>query len=300
MKLIKAYTLGLVLASLTLLITACSGGGSSALVAPPNPNVALTASYKVEYVPGAPANPTMGKTTFQLRITKLSDGLPADKLDVSLEPMMHMTVPMPMDHSTPVDVVTESSTPGTYDCTVYYIMASSSMDTWELNVMVSGETATFSPSVGGMISIPKLRGQTDDLITKMTGTETRSYLLLKDGPTTTTSISLFIAAQGNDKMTFSQVYSGATFTDETDSALPITDVLVEASTAPLISWVSGTNAGTGGHWTLPISPNLSSGGTGTVYVRLFVNGTQKSTDGKLVSVPTDSNGYQTFFIEDKK
>ena len=298
MKPIKLYSLCLVLASMILLITSCGGGGSSAPAAP-NPNIALTTSYKVEYVPGAPANPTMGKTTFQLRITKLSDGLPADKLDVSLEPMMHMTVPMPMDHSTPVDVVTESlTTPGTYDCTVYYIMESSSANTWELKAIISGETATFSPSVTGMISIPKLRGQTDDLITKGSGTETRTYLLLKDGPTTTTSISLFIAAQENDKMTFSQVYSGATFTDETNSALPITNVLVDAST-DLASWQSGTNGGNGGHWTLPIFPTpLSSGGTGTVYVRLFVDGKQKSTNSALVSVPTDSNGYQTFSVQD--
>ena len=300
MKPIKAYTLGLVLASMTLLITACSGGGSSAPAAPPNPNVALTVNYKVEYVPVAPANPTMGKTTFQVRVTNLSDGTPAGGLDVLLAPMMNMTTMMgTMTHSTPVDKVTESSTPGTYDCTVYYIMASSSADTWELKVIVSGETATFSPSVMAAAMPPKLRGQTDDLITKGTGTETRTYFLLKDGPTTTTSISLFIAAQENNKMSFSQVYSGATLTTELDNPWTITTVSVEATT-DLVSWQSGTNTGTSGHWTLPISPNLSNGGTGTVYVRLIVDGAQKSTDGKLVSAPTDSNGYQTFFVEDGK
>lgn len=301
MKLTKLYTLGLVLASMMLLITACSGGGSTALVAPPpNPNVATTASYKVEYVPGTPANPTIGKSTFQLRITNLSDGTPATGKGVSLAPMMTMIMSMStITHSTPVDVVTESLTPGTYDCTIYYIMASSSADTWELKAIISGETATFSPSVGNAAKPSKLRGQTDDIITNGTGTETRTYFLIKDGPTTTTSISLFIAAQENDKMSFSQVYSGATFTDETDSALPITNVLVEAATDPLASWQSGTNGGTGGHWTLPISPTpLSSGGTGTVYVRLTVDGKQKSTNSALVSAPTDSNGYQTFLVQD--
>lgn len=296
MKPIKAYTLGLVLASMTLLITACSGGGSSAPAAPPDPNVALTTSYKVEYVPGATANPTMGKTTFQLRITKLSDGTRATSLAVSLMPVMHMPG---MNHSTPVDVVTESlTTPGTYDCTVYYIMASSSADTWELKVMISGETATFSPTVGGMISIPKLKGQSpDDLITAMMGgmstTEPRTYFLLKDGPTTTTSISLFIAAQENNKMSFSQVYSGATFTNASGNPWPITSVTVEAATDPLGSWQLGTN--TGGHWTLPISPTLSNGQTDTVYVRLFVNGVQKSTD-TLATGPTNTNGYQTVVV----
>jgi hypothetical protein len=263
----------------------------------------LTASYKVEYVPGAPANPTMGKTTFQLRIAKLSDGSPAEGLNVSLAPMMYMTTMMgTMTHSTPVDVVTESlTTPGTYDCTVYYLMASSSADTWELKVIISGETATFSPSVGGMISIPKLRGQTDDLITKESGTETRTYLLLKDGPTTTTSISLFIAAQGNNKMTFSAVYTGATLTDETDTPRTIGSMSVEATTDPAGgTWQLGTktNAFEDGHWTLPISPNLSSGGTGTVYVRLTVDTVQKSTDGNLVSSSTSTNGYQTLIVKE--
>jgi hypothetical protein len=295
MKLIKAYTLGLVLASLTLLITACSGGGSSALVAPPNPNVALTASYKVEYVPGAPANPTMGKTTFQLRITKLSDGTPATLKNVSLMPIMHMPT---KDHSTPVDGVTESSTLGTYDCTVYYIMPSSDVDHWELNVTISGESATFSPAVGGgMGSSTKLKGQSDDLIkSMMMGTENRSYLLFKDSMTTTNEAVLFISAAGNEWMTFSSIYTGATLTDETDTPRTITVNAVEATTDPtnVLSWATGTNIG-GGHWTVPINPPLASMATGTIYIRLTVDGKQKSTDG-LATSPTSTNGYATIVV----
>jgi hypothetical protein len=303
MKKIRLYGLGLVLASMTLLMTACSGG-SSTPVALPNPNVAVTTNYQVEYVPGTPASPTMGKTTFQLRVTKLSDGTPADGLNISLAPMMYMVTGMgTMTHSTPVDVVHESSTLGTYDCAVYYIMPSSDMDTWVLDAIVAGETATFSPTVGGMISIPKLYGQSpDDLITNATGSEPRTYFLLKDGPTTTTSISLFIAAQENMKMHFSALYTGATLTTELDNPWSISTVAVEATTEPEDSgsWVPGikTNALEDGHWTLPILPNLSSGGTGTVYVRLLVDDVQKSTDKKLVSSPTSTYGYQTFVVRE--
>lgn len=288
MKPIKSYSLALLLASMTLLITACSGGSSAPAALP---------TYKVEYVAGTPSSPTVGKTTFQLKISYVSDGSAATGKNVSLVPMMYMPT---MTHSTPVDVVTESSTPGTYDCTIYYIMASSDEDHWELEVMISGEAAaTLSPTVGGgMISIPKLKGQSpDDVIKTMMGgmstTEPRTYYLLKDGPTTTTSISLFIAAQENNKMSFSRVYSGATFTNASGDPWPITDVTVEAATDPLGSWQTGTNGGTGGHWTLPTT--LSSGGTGTVYVRLFVNTVQKSTDS-LATGPTDSNGYQTLVV----
>ncbi len=265
----------------------------------PFAKVALTPTYRVEYLPGMPVNAAMGKTTFKLKITKRSDGSPATGLTVSLMPMMHMST---MKHATPVDVITESSTLGTYDCTVYYIMASTGMGYWELKVMIgsgmSGETTTFYPPVGSAAAIPKLRGQSDDLITKMGGTETRTYYLLKDGPTTTTSISLFIAAQENMKMSFSQVYSGATFTDQSGNPMSVTSVSVDASTNPSDSgsWQSGTNTG-GGHWTLPVTPNLSSEGTGTVYVRLFVNGVQKSTDG-LATGPTNTNGYQTLVVTD--
>ena len=230
MKKLRLYSLGLALASMTLLITACSGGGSSALVAPSDPNVATTASYKVEYVPG-PANPTTGKTTFQVRITKLSDGTPATGLAVSLMPVMHMPS---MNHSTPADVVTESTTPGTYDCTVYYIMASSDVDHWALNVIVAGETATFSPTVGGgMGSFSMLEGQSDDFINSMmTGTENRTYLLFKDGMTTTNEAALFISAAGNQWMAFSSIYTGATLTKSDNSAWTLGTVTLRSHNGP--------------------------------------------------------------------
>ena len=99
--------------------------------------------YKVEYLPGTGMNaPIQGKTAFQLKISKQSDGSPATGLSPALTLKMHMT--NGDSHATPVDSVKESSTPGTYDCTVYYLMASGpTMGTWEMNVTVGNETSVF-------------------------------------------------------------------------------------------------------------------------------------------------------------
>jgi hypothetical protein len=290
MKSMKLYGLGLFLASMTLLITACSGGGSSALVAPPNPNVALTASYKVEYVPGAPANPTMGKTTFQLRITKLSDGLPADSLDVSLEPMMHMPG---MDHSTPVDVVTESA-PGIYDCTVYYIMASSDVDTWELKVMLSGETATFYPAVGMAMSGDSIRGTLygpDDIVTGMSGTQYNKYYLLKDGPVTVaaSTLRLFIAHGENMNMKFVPVSDGSVLSSPTGTVA----MTVQASMDSAFSSLLTVDDNGGGHWSVSGLTGLVSAQTTTIYVKLNVNTQDKTTNGLPAA---GSNDYATFIV----
>jgi hypothetical protein len=290
MKSMKLYGLGLFLASMTLLITACSGGGSSALVAPPNPNVALTASYKVEYVPGAPANPTMGKTTFQLRITKLSDGLPADSLDVSLEPMMHMPG---MDHSTPVDVVTESA-PGIYDCTVYYIMASSDVDTWELKVMIAGETVAFYPAVGMAMNSDSIRGTLygpDDIVTGMSGTQYNKYYLLKDGPVTVaaSTLRLFIAHGENMNMKFVPVSDGSVLSSPTGTVA----MTVQASMDSAFSSLLTVDDNGGGHWSVSGLTGLVSAQTTTIYVKLNVNTQDKTTNGLPAA---GSNDYATFIV----
>jgi len=255
-------------------------------------------TYLVEYVPGETAA-AVGKTTFQIRVRTRSDGAAATELaaSISLMPMMYMT--SGMNHSTPMDVVTESSTPGTYDCTAYYLMSSGAgSGYWELQVTIGSETTSFYPAVAGSMGMtPKLKGQSDDLITKTTGTETRTYYLFKDDMTATNSASLFISAQGNNKMTFSSVFSGSTLTNEANIPRTIGTVVVEATTNPAddTSWEAGTHV-TGGHWTVPINPSLASMATGTVYVRLFVDGVQKSTDGNIVSSSTSTNGYATISV----
>jgi hypothetical protein len=294
MKLTKLYTLGLVLASMMLLTTACGGGGSSALVAPPNPNVATTASYKVEYVPGTPSNPTMGKTTFKVRVTKLSDGTPATGLagSISLMPVMHMPS---MNHSTPVDIVTESSTHGTYDCTVYYLMASSDVDTWDLNVIVAGESATFYPSVGMAMGSDSIRATLygpDDIVSGMSGTRYNNYYLFRDGSVTVaaSTLGLFIAHGENMNMNFVPVSDGSVLSSPTGTvtAMTVQASMDSAFSSPMIAVDNGD-----GHWSVSGLTGLVSAQTTTVYVKLSVNGQNKTTNGAAAS---GSNAYATFIV----
>jgi hypothetical protein len=274
-----------------------TGLGPAQIGVLPFAKVALTQSYRIDYIPGMmPAK--VGKTQFTIRVTKRSDGLAAPGLMVSLMPKMHMAT---MTHSTPVDAVTDNGD-GTYSCTVYYLMASGpDMGFWELKVMAGTEAATFFPAVGmamGSTSVrATLRGQADDLINTMTGSTPRSYYLFKDGMATVSKVDLYLAAQGNMMMTYPALFTGATLTNETNNPWTIVNMSVEATTNPLndLSWVAGTNS-TGGHWSVS-GLSLSSGQTNTIYLRLVVNGVQKSTDGNAVANPSDANGYAMFLVQ---
>jgi len=132
----------------------------------PFANLAMTNSYKVEYVPESMME-MEGKTSFTLNISD-HGGNPVTGLNVSLMPMMYMSGMM---HSSPVAAVTELGN-GQYSATVYYLMASSmmngmSMGYWKLDIMIGGmmgETATFYPGVmmamGDSVKAT-LKGQTD-------------------------------------------------------------------------------------------------------------------------------------------
>jgi hypothetical protein len=63
---------------------------------------------------------------------------------------------------------------------------------------------------------------------------------------------------------------------------------VEASTDGGATWVPAVDV-TKGHWGI----GLSSFTTGTVYVKMNVNGEDKTTDGNAVS---GANGYATFIV----
>jgi hypothetical protein len=298
MIIIRSYDLVMILICTTLMISSCgkSDDGSTP-----------TALYTVEYVPGTGMNaPTEGRTTFQLKITKTSDGTPATGLTPTLSLIMTMT--SGEQHSTPIDTVSESSTtPGTYDCTVYYLMASgASMGTWEMDVTVNGETTKFNPDVAMSMSgdtvKATLKGQ-DDLISSMSGTEKRTYYLFNDGIMNGMSmgsgtLSLFIAAK-ESMMSFpalaSQSVGNTTLHDETGASWIADPVTVECSLDGN-NWTSGENT-TGGHWSVSFMSGITSSVTNTIYVRLSVGkdggmAEWKTTDGNAVS---GNNGYQTVY-----
>jgi hypothetical protein len=274
----------------------------------PFSKVALTESYRIEYQ--SSMSPSQGKSTFTLSITSRMTGSAVPGLSLTLMPMMHMAS---HDHTTPVDPVVDNGN-GTYTCTVYYLMSSSmsgmSMGYWELEVsiggMMGGESATFYPSVGMAMGsdtvLSKLRGQSGDIVTGMSGTEKRTYYIFNDGLASSMSgytFSLFIApgdyASMSSMISFPALASGATTTlhDENYTAWIADPVVVEAS-LDASTWTTATNSSTG-HWNATFATGIMSGQTNTIYVRLSVGkdgGTteQKTTDG---NAPSGSNAYQT-------
>ena len=260
--------------------------------------IALTTTYKVEYLPGMMAA-TQGKTSFTIRITNRSDGSPATGLAVSLMPMMRMAT---MNHSTPVDAIIDNGN-GTYTCTVYYLMASGpGMGFWELKVKIGGmmgETATFYPAVsmamGGSTVRSTLKGQSD-IISSMTGTEKRSYYLFRDGLSGTTgnhTFNLFIAAK-ESMMSYPALSTLATTTlhDQNRTPWAVSTVNVLASTDGS-TWSSPAGETARGHWSFSGLTGLVSGQTATIYVKLNVNEEDKTTDGNAAS---GANAYSAFKV----
>lgn len=259
--------------------------------------IALTDTYKVEYVPGM-MDAMEGKTTFNLKITNLSTGQAVSGLTVSIMPTMHM---LSKNHASPADSVVDNGD-GTYSCTIHYLMASTmngtSMGYWELAVMIGGmgETAYFYPSVmmsmSGDTVKATLKGQSDK-ITSMSMTSNRSYYCFNDGVTygmSGSTFKLFVATM-ESMMSFPAVYTGVSLNDENGASWSISSMSVEAST-DTSTWVAATGTGNG-YWTVTGLTGLTSGTAGTVYVRVTVNGEQKTTDGNAVS---GSNGYATFTV----
>jgi hypothetical protein len=261
----------------------------------PFAKVALTNTYRVEYLPGA--MPAQGKTTFKIKITKRSDGSAATGLAVSLMLKMHMPT---ANHGTPADLVAESATPGTYDCTVYYLMASGAgMGYWEMKVMINSgitaETAMFYPRVGMAMGtetiIQRLYGPAD-IVSMPSGTQYTKYVLFRDGPVIAAAgtLNLMIAHAEDMMMNFMPVSIGSVLSSPTGT---VTSVIVSASTdAAFTSPVIGVDNGNG-HWTITGLPGLVSAQSTTIYIKLNVNGQDKTTNGAVAS---GSNSYAPYLV----
>jgi len=262
----------------------------------PFSKVALTNTYVVQYLPGMMAA-TTGKTSFKIQITNISDGSPANGLTVSLMPMMNMGTQGFM--STPVDIVTEDPAPGVYDGTIYYLMGSGSgMGYWALTVMIEKgsdmETATFYPAVsmgmGTDTPYATLYGPDD-----MSGTQTNDYILFSDGPVSaaTPTLTLFIAYSENMFMNFVPISIGSVISDSTGTVTVSPPTTLQASMNSNFSpYVTGVDNGNG-HWSLSGLTGFSPNQQTTIYVKLNVNGQDKTTDGNAVS---GTNAYATFLV----
>jgi hypothetical protein len=259
---------------------------------------AFTSTYKVEYVPGMMAA-VQGKTTFTIKITKLSDSSPAQGLTLSLMPMMHM---LTMNHSTPLDNIVDNGN-GTYSCTIYYLMASTMngmpMGYWELKVMIgsgmTGEAVTFYPYVGMAMGSDTVRVTLygpDDIVSGMSGTQYNKYYLFRNGSVTAaaSTLKLFISHGEDMNMNFVPVSSGSVLSSPTGT---VTAMTVQASldssfSSPLTAVDNGN-----GNWSVPGLTGLVSAQTTTIYVKLNVNSQDKTTNGAAAS---GTNAYATFVV----
>ena len=267
----------------------------------PFAKTALSTSYKVEYIPGMMAA-MQGKSQFKVRITDLVTDQPVANAAVTLMPMMHMAA---HNHSTPVDgACTESSTAGTYDCTAYYLMASSMMDGmsmgyWDLKVMIGGmmgESVNFYPSVMmamGDTARADLKGVNDQAMNMMGMMEDRRYHLFKSslsGMTGNHSFQVFIAAR-ESMMSFPALIDGTVLNSGETYEQTASNIAVAMST-DLSSWVTATADGNG-YWAAAGLTGLTNDTEGSVYVKLSVAGEQKTTNGEVAD---GSNDYAAFTV----
>jgi len=257
---------------------------------PPFAKVALTPTYRVEYVPVDPGA-ALGETPFRLRITDRATGGAVAGLGVALAPEMHMA--SSQNHGTPVGEVADNAD-GTYDGTVYYSMAGGApYGYWSLTVGVDAgggaARATFYPAVGSpSYAILSGQGDLDE------GGARRAYYLfdaglVEENPALGTyGFSLFVAAR-EDLWSFPPLTVGAVLHDETGTAWTVSSVGVEVSLDG-IDWISAVPS-TRGRWSVSgltgIDPNSDQL---TFYVRLAVNGEVKTTDGQPLA-GDGANGF---------
>jgi hypothetical protein len=270
----------------------------------PFSKIALTASYRVEYIPGSmPA--VQGKTQFRIKITRRSDNTAVTGLvgsgSLNLVPWMHMAT---KSHSSPWDNAIIDNQDGTYSCNVYYLMSTSMngipMGYWRLWVVIgnpgSSEIAKFFPTVGMAMGTNTVRALLKGQLDTIAAIEQRTYYLFKDGGMTydntsgTHALNLFLAAK--ESMTsFPAISIGTILQDTGGTPWPVTTMSVEASTDN-VTWLPGTNSA-GGHWSVPGLGGLTTGTAGQLVVRLFVNTEQKTTDGLT---PAGANRSATFTV----
>ncbi len=299
-----------------------SGLANSNIGILPFAKTAMTDNYKIDYLPGM-QTAVNGKTEFTLKISDHNDTAQAG-LAVTIKPKMNMDG---MVHGTAFEgTCSEGTTTGEYVCTVYYLMPSimmndRSMGFWELKVMVGsldGEHVFFYPTVTmamGDTAQVRLKGRDDKISSSinhgagntngMTNeAEVRTYYLFKKsltGMTGNHSFEFFIAAKENI-MDYPAVSVGTTLNSgDLNYVLSIVTMSVEVST-DAINWVTATDHGGHGHsgqWVADNISGLTDGSAAVLYVRLVVEGEQKTTDGatpNALPATDDANNHYAKFI----
>lgn len=265
----------------------------------PFAKVALTNSYKFEYMAMGMMEPMNGKSTFKLRITDRVTGNGVAGAMPMMMVMMHMAT---HEHSTPQTGCVSDATAGDYICTVYYVMPSQMMDGtsmgyWDIKLTVNNEEAHFYPAVmmamANMDTIQaRVFGVNDKVMDMNTGLMTgRTYFIFKEALAAVSGVmgkydfSVFVAAR-DTMMSFPAIYNGGTLNSNTVSAN------VEISVDDGVSWVPATDNGNG-IWSVT-DLSLTNGVQNQIRVRLTVNGEVKTMDA--ATQDPGVNDYQTFTV----
>ncbi len=267
-----------------------------------DPTVSTTDSYRVKYA----SDMTMisdGKSTFTIEISDVNTGAPLSGLNVSLMPMMDMVAGHM--HDAPVGAVVDNGD-GSYEMTVYYLMPSKMMDgtvmgEWELKIMIGGmggETATFHPDVmmamGDTVKA-SLLGQSD-MIMGMMAPESRRYFVFKNqlmGSTDNHIFSFFLAAR-ESMMSHVAVYENVTLNaGDMNYEYQVSPISVQVSTDGT-SWTAAKSSGDGNYMVSGLT-GLTDNVQGEIYVRLTVQGEQKTTNG-LAPAGDGTNDYAVFTV----
>jgi len=288
-----------------------SGLDNSKIGVLPFAKTAMTDNYKMTYVEGM--HPAInGKTAFSIKVTDHND-VPVSGLNVSIDPLMNMDGGRL--HKTTYNASCDEMpvVSGEYHCTVYYLMPSvmgmgemaRSMGYWQLAVTAGAETADFYPKVmmamgdTAQVRLQAKSGDMDNVMAMGGGSGARTYYLYKQGLSGTAGnykLDLFIATI-ESMMSFPAIATGHTLNAGTMHELVLNSIEVAVSTDGEI-WLPLVE-GAAGHWSindLMLADNMQS----TIYVKLTVNGDQKTAGGgELNNVPLDSlapvnNHYAVF------
>jgi hypothetical protein len=277
-------------AALPLLLTLAACGSTK------TEYVTVTApesTYLVEYLPGM-MGAVAGKTTFQLRVRTRADYKAATGLAITVKPVMTMPA---YDHGAPADLVTESATPGTYDCAVYYQMASGAgMGYWELTATIGAESVTFVPSVamamGSDTVKANLWGVSDAAVPDTASTK---YVIFKDGPLLASagSLKLYVSRAEDMMMTFKPVSAGSVLGGPTGTVSSVSLTAYAATDTAFATPLAAVDGGHG-HWSVDVSSlGLTAGAQATVNLKLKVNGEDKTTNGLA---PAGANASVAFKV----
>jgi len=262
--------------------------------APPSGTLALTASYRVEYLPVLGGDLT-AKGGFQLKISRRSDGTPVTGLASSVVITQLMVMTSMSSSSTGPNAVIESDVPGTYLVTLYYSMATAGLDMyWKLSVAIGTETAVFYPRVtalpaGNTVSA-KLSSSSDQV-----GGSNRTYRIWRDTVIQgITGYDVILYLSSTDAGKTLPVYAGVLWSTP---QLALESVTLQVSSDGA-TWSPLTPLGNSGRY-LAAGVSLTSGSARTLYLKLQINGNSYTTNGNLPDGNSDltkSNAVALFSV----